>query len=331
MTIENLIQDPQYKEKFVLQKLICYFLDYSKEEMRINARQELSSEQEKKILDTYRDISENQKPLEYALWFVEFFKRKFHVNENTLIPRPETEYMVLAVTEEIDEMRKKKWETGETAICKLSDDRIRNQNSTFCLLDIGTWCGVLGISILLQNPCFFRRAIFTDISPKALSVAQLNYEIQIKDHDFPIEFIKSDLLDFCEDIKFQKEACDIILVGNLPYIPEKTFDENVADNVKKWEPRMAFVAGDDWLIYYRKLLDQILHNMEDLGLSLWACEEYILHNTQNDKQNSSIILFLEMMTWQTDILRQEYNDHFIFEEVKTFHFNIRIIKATLRS
>lgn len=42
------------------------------------------------------------------------------------------------------------------------------------------------------------------------------------------------------------------------------------------------------------------------------------------------VMFLEMMTRQVDILRKLYGAQFIFEEVKTFHFNIRIIKATIR-
>jgi len=41
-------------------------------------------------------------------------------------------------------------------------------------------------------------------------------------------------------------------------------------------------------------------------------------------------MFLEMMTRQVDILRQEYQEKISFEEVKTFHFNIRIVKATLK-
>jgi len=43
----------------------------------------------------------------------------------------------------------------------------------------------------------------------------------------------------------------------------------------------------------------------------------------------SVTMFLEMMTRQTDILRAEFGDHIVFEEVKTFHFNIRIVKAIL--
>lgn len=312
MTIEDIIKKEGLTEKFVLQKLICYFFDLTKEEMWIHIDKQVTAEEEKKILDAYHEIVDNKKPLEYVLGFVEFFKRKFYVNENTLIPRPETEYMILAVTEQIDAIKEKEKKTGESEICKLDDDKIWDPKSTYCLLDIWTGSGVLGISILLQNSCFFKTAIFSDISEKALSVAQQNYEILVKDHDFPVEFIKSDLLDFLQNAKYRNQKYSIILVGNLPYIPEKTFEENVAENVKKREPKMAFVGGDDGLIYYRKMLDQILSLIEE-GESAYR----------------AITLFLEMMTRQIDILRQEYGEHFNFEEVKTFHFNIRIVKATL--
>jgi len=138
MTIETLVSNPEYKEKFVMQKLICYFLDYTREEMWLNASQDINAEQEKKILDTYHDVVDNNKPLEYALGFVEFFKRKFHVDANTLIPRPETEYMITAVTEDIDAIRQQEGETGESAVCKLDDTCIGNQKSCHTLMDIGT-------------------------------------------------------------------------------------------------------------------------------------------------------------------------------------------------
>lgn len=98
----------------------------------------------------------------------------------------------------------------------------------------------------------------------------------------------------------------ILLVANLPYIPDETFDMSAEDNVKKREPRMAFVGGDDGLDLYRGMFDQILK-------AGWK----------------DVTMFLEMMTWQIEILRKEYDGVMKFDEVKTFHFNIRILKAEL--
>lgn len=115
------------------------------------------------------------------------------------------------------------------------------------------------------------------------------------------------MLDFLIHGKRELLDKNIVLVANLPYIPEETFEANVADNVKKFEPKPAFVGGDDGLDYYRIMLDQI-----------------------GELNPKNLVMFLEMMTWQVDILRQLYDDRFVFEEVKTFHFNIRIVKAYLK-
>ncbi|MCF7835179.1 DUF559 domain-containing protein [Candidatus Gracilibacteria bacterium] len=175
------------------------------------------------------------------------------------------------------------------------------------LLDIGTGCGVLGISVLLQNPNFFSKSIFTDFYANAIEVAKQNYKHLIINPESETDFIQSDLLDFIQNLNFDIKNFNITLVANLPYIPEKTFDDNSPDNVQKREPKPAFVGGEDGLIYYYKMLDQIL----DLKLN-------------------KLIMFLEMMTRQIDILRSRYGDYFVFEEVKTFHFNIRILKVTCK-
>jgi methylase of polypeptide subunit release factors len=52
-------------------------------------------------------------------------------------------------------------------------------------------------------------------------------------------------------------------VANLPYIPEDTFEANVADNVKKFEPKPAFVGGDDGLDYYRIMFNQTFSLLEN--------------------------------------------------------------------
>jgi modification methylase, hemK family len=121
MQLQALIQNPAYKKKFVLEKLLCHCLDKTRTELWTDAEQELSEELVKKIQEDYRAYEEDEKPLEYILGFVEFFGVRFWVNEHTLIPRPETEYMITAITEELQS----------------------REDSDHILLDIGTGSGVL--------------------------------------------------------------------------------------------------------------------------------------------------------------------------------------------
>ena len=295
-------------EKFVLQKFLCAFLQCSREELRTRTDEEVSDDIIQKVLVAYKSYVEDKKPLEYILGHVDFFGKEFFVNEATLIPRPETEYMITAVTEYISwKPKTQSWKPEKNL-----------------LLDIWTGCWVLWISVLLQNPVYFSEAIFTDYFADALEIAKKNFEHftwEIKNDTLKVDFLQSDLLDFLKSStlkdspSFQtKEDINIILVANLPYIPEETFEANVSDNVKKREPKPAFVWWDDGLDYYKIMLDQIL----SLKLKAWSMKP------------ENFVMFLEMMTWQVDVLRQLYDDDFVFEEVKTFHFNIRIVKTYLK-
>lgn len=277
--------------------------------------QEISDEIIQKVITGYKSYVEDKKPLEYILGHVDFFWREFFVNEATLIPRPETEYMITAATEYIQEQGASRREQKEPVIWDLKP-------VTNLLLDIGTGCGVLWISVLLQNPEYFSEVIFTDYFENALEIAKKNYQTLVKTYSWKVQFLHCDLLDFL--VRWTSELPDgnTVLVANLPYIPEDTFEANVADNVKKFEPKPAFVGWDDGLDYYRIMLDQIIQ-LQDI-------------RSREQKEKSTtwnllpVTMFLEMMTWQVDILRQLYDDRFVFEEVKTFHFNIRIVKAYLK-
>ena len=291
MKLSELIWRTNLTEKFVLQKFLCLFLDCSREELRTTMDKEISDDIIQKVLVAYKSYVEDKKPLEYILGHVDFFGREFFVNEATLIPRPETEYMINAVTEYITSLKLEAWSLKPNL-----------------LLDIGTGCGVLGISVLLQNPNYFAQAVLTDYFANALEIAKKNYETykwEILPTTLPVSFLQSDLLQFVENWALNLENSHVVLVANLPYIPEEMFEENVSDNVKKWEPKPAFVWWNDGLDYYKKMLDQIISMKHEV----W------------------FVMFLEMMTWQVDILRQLYGDSFVFEEVKTFHFNIRIVKT----
>ena len=284
MQLQALIQNPAYKKKFVLEKLLCHYLDKTRTELWTDADQELSEELVKKIQEDYRAYEEDEKPLEYILGFVEFFGVRFWVNEHTLIPRPETEYMITAITEELQS----------------------REDSDHILLDIGTGSGVLWCSVLLQNGGKIREVFLADISADALYVANRNYNDLIDGSLYDTRIVQSDLCAFLESYSGIIEGRKLIMTANLPYIPDQTFDENSPANVQKWEPRFAFVGWDDGLDLYRKMFAQLLE-LKD--------------------QVSDLVMFLEMMTWQVDILRKEYEGVIEFEEVKTFHFNIRIVKA----
>ena len=80
-------------------------MDCSREELRTTMDKEISDDIIQKVLVAYKSYVEDKKPLEYILGHVDFFGREFFVNEATLIPRPETEYMINAVTEYITSLK----------------------------------------------------------------------------------------------------------------------------------------------------------------------------------------------------------------------------------
>lgn len=118
MQLQSFIQNPTFKKKFILEKLLCHYLKKTRTELWTDAEQEIPQEIVKKVEADYHSYEDEGKPLEYLLGFVEFFGIKFFVNEHTLIPRPETEYMIAAISEYLNE----------------------NQENDNILLDIGTGC-----------------------------------------------------------------------------------------------------------------------------------------------------------------------------------------------
>ena len=289
MKIQELLQDTKIQQKRVMENLICHFLDISREDLWTNLDNEIDTNIEVKIIKAYDDFVVKKKPLEYVLGYVEFLRNKFKIDERALIPRPETEYMIQAVNEHVQN-----WKISKPAV----------------LFDIGTWCGVLGLSVLLHNKDFFEKAYLSEYIEYTLSLARENYEIYKSEiWNTDVKLVQSNLISFAWDCLKNNEISNnenFLLVANLPYIPEQTFNENVWENVKNWEPKPAFVGGEDWLDYYREMFQQLF--------DFWI----------------KPIMFLEMMTRQVDILRKEFWEKINFDEVKTFHFNIRIVKAEIK-
>jgi release factor glutamine methyltransferase len=167
------------------------------------------------------------KPVQYVLNEAWFYKRKFYVDENVLIPRPETEELV-------------EWIVAD-ARSAMFDLPFKNK---FRIIDIGTGSGCIPVSLKKEIPNAHVTAI--DISQKVVFVASKN----AKDLSADIDFLQIDFLNAQEWNSF--EQFDII-VSNPPYIPIKE-KEILAKNVTEFEPGIAlFVADDDPFIFYKKI------------------------------------------------------------------------------
>lgn len=117
MTIFSLIANPTYKQKYVLERLICLHTNIVRDSLIIHYDDVLDEQIIMSIQSDYDRCTIQKVPLDYILGYVEYGGLLFTVNEHTIIPRPETEYMIEAVREYI--------------------------HHPICLTDIGTGSGVL--------------------------------------------------------------------------------------------------------------------------------------------------------------------------------------------
>lgn len=296
MNVFALLQNPTYPNKIILEKLLCALCQRDKTTLYTHYERELTAEELQRIDVAYHRVVDEQQPIEYAVGTVTFDQHDFLVTPETLIPRPETEYMILAVK-----------------------DYLATVTIPHHLIDLGTGCGVLGICSLLAGQEKIAVSYFTDISPTALAVARSNIERHggaFLEQSLPSTFTMprgtsghlfvANIFDHPLLHTVITEVTPLLVVANLPYIPEDLFDNNVDITVKKREPKFAFVWWTDGLDRYRKMFDEL--NATTI--------------------QAPLVLFLEMMTRQVDLLRQAYGENWHFEEVQTFHFNIRIVQVT---
>lgn len=184
------------------------------------------------------------KPIQYQKGYVEFYKLKFKVTPDVLIPRPETELLVDEVLNYVSQL--------QPVTCNLSP---------LVILDLGTGAGNIAISIAknanVHPGGVNTNIIATDISPKALKVAKHNAKLHgVTDQ---IKFIQSNLLSGL-NCNLLPVPCNLVIVTNLPYIPSARIPY-LDSSVKDFEPYIALDGGEDGFELYRKLFQQI----RDLG------------------------------------------------------------------
>ena len=185
-----------------------------------------------------------QKPIQYILGETEFYGLRFLVNENTLIPRQETEELVeLIVKDEEKGKREKK--------------KVR-------ILDVGTGSGCIAISLVanIHNAQVFA----IDVSEKALATAKKNAEV----NKVNVVFLLKNILE-TEDLEQQFD----IIVSNPPYVRNSEKAE-IKANVLKYEPHLAlFVEDTDALHFYRKITELAKKNLNPNGKLYFEINQYL--------------------------------------------------------
>lgn len=197
--------------------------------ININPAYKLEESQINKILKSL-DKLKNNYPIDYLINKKLFLDNEFYVNEDVLIPRPETEELVNWILEDNREIKDKKR-----------------------VIDIATGSGCIAISLSLYNKYF--ETVGVDISRKALDVCKINK----KRISSKVNFSKYDI----REEKIFSEKFDII-VSNPPYL---TLNETltIGDNVK-FEPKIAlFAPSEDPLLYYKKIINFSKINLNKKG------------------------------------------------------------------
>lgn len=211
----NNIDSPKLKARLLLQ----YILKKPRQYLIVYDNEEVGKKEQWEYFVNIEKIS-NGVPLQHITHHQEFMKMDFYVDENVLIPRPDTEILV----EEVIKIAS-----------KINEPKI---------LDLCTGSGAIAISIAKNIPNAEIYAI--DISSKAIEVAKKN----AKELGANVKFIKSNLFDKLDKIKFD------IIVSNPPYI-KKDVISYLSKEVQK-EPELALDGGIDGLDFYRKITQQAI-------------------------------------------------------------------------
>ena len=177
-------------------------------------------------------------PVAYLVGYKEFYSMQFEVNPDVLIPRPETEHLVVAALDRAKEL-------GSRALR---------------IADVGTGSGAIAVTVAKHLKTCHVTAV--DNSPAALVVARRNAEKHQLGED-RISFLESDLMSALPpETKF-----DLVL-SNPPYVSESEF-EKLPTTVREFEPKMALVAGPDGSELIARLLVEAQSRLNSRGYCIF--------------------------------------------------------------
>ena len=243
-------QDEQEIESFFF-ILTEYLHNLKRVDVALNPNFELSEAEVAKWNAILAQLKQ-EKPIQYITGSTWFYGLKFEVNENTLIPRPETEELIEWIIES--------WKSE-------NQKRIN-------ILDIGTGTGCIPITLKTNLPQANVSAI--DVSEMALEVAKRNAEL----NKVEVNFIQANILEVEDVSKIQTSISQLptnfdIIVSNPPYVRNLEKQE-IKKNVLDYEPHLAlFVEDTDALLFYRKIAQLAIKNLSPNGLLFFEINQYL--------------------------------------------------------
>ncbi len=239
----NVIEALRWASSFLKEKnrepnagelLLGHVLRMRRGELLAAFERELSEVEQKQFTEFVHQHGDGE-PIQYITKTEEFYGRPFTVNPEVLIPRPETEELVLAVLERLK--------------------HFFTESKALNVVDIGTGSGIIAVTLKLERPDM--KVTGVDIAEESLKVSRKNGEALGAD----VRWVQGDLL---QPFLATEERFDIV-VSNPPYIPEAdiaTLDEVVKDH----EPIRALVGGEDGYVFYKQIIDQLPEVVADRAL-----------------------------------------------------------------
>ena len=219
--IRNALRDhyPDSEALALAKMLLVEAFGFSTLELYGGKDKEISGKRLDVLNEMIARLKKNE-PIQYVIGAEVFCGWTFEVNENVLIPRPETQELVHWIVAD--------WKSD--APCRI--------------LDVGTGSGCIAISLskLLEGA----EVEAWDISEGALRVARRNADR----NEAQVLFRRVDVLKACtEDCRYD------VIVSNPPYITESE-KQDMDANVLDWEPHTAlFVPDADPLLFYRRIAE----------------------------------------------------------------------------
>ena len=199
--------------------LLSSTLQLDRSQLLLNLEKRIEIKDKKNFLNFIKRRSKNE-PIAYITGFKEFWKTKFKVDRNVLIPRPDTETIIEQVLNEL------------------------GQNSSKKILDVGTGSGCIIISVLNERKrCY---GVGIDISKNAVKLAKYNAKIQHIDNR--IKFFNSDIDNFYGD-KYD------LIISNPPYIKHCKIN-GLEKDIKNYEPSVALDGGVDGYKKIRLIIEK---------------------------------------------------------------------------